>query len=254
MVSYMNQKKPETNQENTTHYHHNSIPTTPGKAEVIQEVNAKEKGNDGTENRNESNDGWWKKRYKDKNFRGWLMVGATIGAMVFTGSLVCSTSEQIKLTKESMVKQNRAYLGYSHVEADSQFSFDNGKDYQMKLIFKNSGVTPAFKSKIVTQIARFIGQFPNDPPYKNLRPAPSRGIIGGGETIRQPIKPLAEVDPPILQELKIGNGDFYIYGTVTYEDVFRCEHVHHFCIRYSLADKDFITGDTYNDEETSCYD
>jgi len=101
MVSYVYQKITESyDQQAAYHGAKGNPPTVAHDSPMRDENNASEKAKGGENQRTDSNQpripfSWKEDIWKNKHVRGWTMAGATIGAMIFTGWLVCQNGSLV---------------------------------------------------------------------------------------------------------------------------------------------------------------
>jgi hypothetical protein len=109
------------------------------------------------------------------------------------------------------------------------------------VIITNGGKTPAFKMKTkMTYIPVKKGEIfrPNFPPDSS----PRYGVVTLQPGMRMQMlsgPPVKAFDQPGIDSLKSGQIVLYIFGLITYEDVFRIPHQTEFCM---MLDRDLTTA------------
>jgi hypothetical protein len=162
--------------------------------------------------------------------------------------------QNIKATQEQFRRDQRAWVGDidntppPFTDGIRKVFIKEGEGLPpISIIIMNSGKTPARKIK-GKQIRNF---FPANRPFTPDDVPPPRqsiSVLQPGATARITYQPK---DKPLDQEIinLLRNGDliYYIYGEITYEDVFGKAHKTTYC---KFIDKDLsslINCNTYND-------
>lgn len=159
---------------------------------------------------------------------------------------VAQTSVQsIHLTQDAMRLEQRAWVFVTETRVGE---LQAGKPLSVIIGFKNTGRTPARN----VQIATCIDALPKGQvPEPNLEKTQSRGIIPPGGTLFVTIgtgrKNAEGVTEKGLQTILAGELVVWVYGTVTYEDVFETRQATMFCYMLQPDGKTFGAADMYND-------
>jgi|GEM_PF-3941218 len=158
-----------------------------------------------------------------------------------------SAAKTAKETLDSTREDRRAWVGPVEVILPD---FGRTANDHFGVWIKNSGRTPA--RKVVTKIStQFI---PSDadltPVYKNVGLTESVSVIQ--PEMRIAIKSLAYpavINRPEMKELRSGKKTLYMYGLITYEDVFHHPHWTKFCVYLSPDLAGFGACNKYNDTD-----
>ena len=102
--------------------------------------------------------------------------------------------------------------------------------------FKNHGRTPALL------ISQWVGG-----RYERVRPSldtatdsPQMGFVLGSDATSEPFETHIRVDGAEFDLAKKGDGFIFIYGSLTYMDIFRKLHETTFCYEWSFEKKQFV--------------
>jgi hypothetical protein len=138
-----------------------------------------------------------------------------------------SSEESIKETRRAFQIEQRAWVGFSGIGDKPEL----GKPYTITVQFGNTGRTPAIgiRSQIMSvPIPR--GQEPDftyaDPPESQAVLQPNGQFIVSWKATK-----VGEVfNQATLESLKSGTVRLYVYGHVSYDDVFGGQHWTRFCL------------------------
>jgi hypothetical protein len=159
---------------------------------------------------------------------------AVFTALLFAATIALwwSTRRLVKGTDKTAERQLRAYI----IAQDATVTnFGTAEIIEVQCRIRNYGQTPAYD--VVGWIGATLNDLPN--PTELGRPPPdlglSRGVIGpGGRTIYT-----AEVGrlltPLEFQKIRAGASTIYIFGEITYRDVFNKSWTNHFRFMYGGA-------------------
>ena len=159
---------------------------------------------------------------------------------------VAQTSVQsIHLAQDAMRLERRAWVFVTETRVGE---LQAGKPLSIIIGFKNTGRTPARN----VQIATCIDALPKGQvPEPNLEKTQSRGIIPPSGTLFVTIgagrKNAEGVTEKGLQTILAGELVVWVYGTVTYEDIFETRQATMFCYMLQPDGKTFGAADMYND-------
>lgn len=156
-----------------------------------------------------------------------------------------SSVQSIHLAQEAMRLERRAWLFVTETRVGE---LQAGKPLSIIIGFKNTGRTPARN----VQIATCIDALPKGQvPEPNLEKTQSRGIIPPNGTLFVTIgagrKNAEGVTESGLQAILAGELVVWVYGTVTYEDIFETRQATMFCYMLQPDGKTFGAADMYND-------
>jgi len=164
----------------------------------------------------------------------WWMVILTGGLAIFAAWSAYIFEGQLREMHTAMLVDQRAWVGMIH-HADIEFR--EGAKGKFGVILRNNGQTPA----LGLDTLMFVELVPQGSPpqftYGSGKPPTSRGA-----SVVQPGMEVVLQDPtdfPMtteqIQAMKDGTKVMYIYGKLTYRDIFKAVHHGTFCI-YVEAD------------------
>ena len=140
-------------------------------------------------------------------------------------------TESVDLTRTTFHIDQRAWVFPFDVQSEQNPA---GKTF-FKILYRNTGKTPALKTSSWVGTTGSIDKIPNsDPPPK---PTDAYGLLPPGgvfntSTVDHPFGP--EVIGPVRNGIPL-----YVFGTIWYEDVFTVKHWTQFCYRVGADLKSF---------------
>lgn len=145
----------------------------------------------------------------------WSAIVAAIGLMVITYL-------QLKDSQETRILDERAWVSAGNVNDEVSEKKDS---ISFSVTLRNYGKTPALnlRSYIAWRINE--NEIPNDVPPKDALPQEGQGMLA-------PDAPCDLITPPIpgIYAIPINDGKpIFVFGTVSYEDIFGHEHWMQFC-------------------------
>jgi hypothetical protein len=156
-----------------------------------------------------------------------------------------SSIHNVQVAEEAMRLQQRAWVFVTDIRAGDLLP---GKPVSISMGFKNTGKTPARNVQIATQV---------DPlprghaPEPRLDKAYNRGIIPPEGSVfvnigngRSHTQPLTQEE---LQAIASGDLVVWVYGTLTYDDVFEVRQATMFCYRLQPDGRTFAVAEIYNE-------
>ena len=176
-------------------------------------------------------EGWW------HNFTTDPIATFTLALVLLTAGLWAATRDLVKGADKNAAKQLRAYVG----PGDRRLvGLEDEKDFVTVIEFKNFGQTPAHDVLIYADGFHW----PKDEPIptknwleRELSEAPSAALIHPGESVFIPVTGDGKRLPDWLRSaIKGGTEVFYIFGFISYRDVFGASQKTEF--RYSLTGPD----------------
>lgn len=187
----------------------------------------------------------------------WTKWGVWIGCIgsalllwqiILTRKAVEDTSEATEamreannIARDTMERQLRAYLNVTDISQQAPMTV--GAVYKAIVSFHNKGQTPASNVKVRAFISRKVLPFPADDfPEMEIKDGESLVTVAPGEPVYS--NPSFEhlVTAKEIEDFQRGRTAYYVYGNVTYLDVFANEWISSFraCLepdgRYSLCD------------------
>lgn len=153
--------------------------------------------------------------------------------------------ESIHVAQQAMHLEQRAWVFVTETRASE---LQIGHPLSITIGFKNTGRTPARN----VQVAACLEPLPKgQAPDPNLDKTQSRGVIPPNGTISVTISTgRGHAEGVTEQGLKaIASGELviWIYGTITYDDIFSTRQATMFCYMLHPDGKTFIAAEVYND-------
>jgi hypothetical protein len=184
------------------------------------------------------------KKYKDRQIiiARWLNWITAVGAIAAIAYGMIAYGQWRDAHSNFLIDQ-RAWVGPTSV---IQPEFKEPNSFSITTLIANTGKTPArnFRSKYSWNIILKDGPF--QPNYDSLQGTLSNSVIfpnGQLALISVPIR----LDEANLNRVTVtGEAFLYVYGELTYDDIFQSTHTTHFCMFYDRSLKPG-TCSTYND-------
>jgi hypothetical protein len=126
-----------------------------------------------------------------------------------------------------MVVQSRAWITVKGAELGE---IKEGQPITAKIVFRNSGKTPALDVSIYNNINLF-GQIVPDPmPYGHYAGRASKSVIGPDSDFGNFITKKEILTTQYLQAIANRKANIYVYGRVDYRDIFNCKRSTEYCM------------------------
>jgi hypothetical protein len=193
---------------------------------------------------------WWAGRQTILGIAGFAAVLLTL---VFTGWAAVAASRAARAAQksaDSIPHIERAYVFFWDVER-RDFSFQ-ARDRTIviptsgqNVIYRNCGKTPAIVVK--TKLGCDVFAQPPDPTTATEKTLPSGAVIGASDDWR---RGKVDVSKEKIEQAKSEGTAIYLYGEITYRDIFKNEQRTWFCRRWT-GDQ-FVLGDL-TDEKLNGY-
>jgi hypothetical protein len=156
-----------------------------------------------------------------------------------------SSVQNIHLVQEAMHLEQRAWVFVTETRASE---LQVGKPLSITIGFKNTGRTPARNVQIAAHLEPLPkGQIP-DPKLDKTQ---SRGVIPPNGTLFVTMssgrKHAEGVTEQGLEAITSGELVIWVYGTVTYDDIFETRQATMFCYMLHPDGKTFAAAEVYND-------
>jgi hypothetical protein len=154
---------------------------------------------------------------------------ATVSAVIAAGAAVLAaiyTRSQVSTAQDTEKRQLRAYVSIERLGIDVS-KWKESPIVKGGVVFKNSGLTPAYKVSGVISMA--FSDFPLRAPIKPSDLVRSMAMVGAGNEMNASTG--LEVTLTGEQQFRVenGSGAIYIFGQVGYTDAFE----DHYCTRFS---------------------
>lgn len=157
-----------------------------------------------------------------------LLVICTAFLALYTKKLWSATTSLVTGAADTAQKQLRAYVCVS----SAKISFEIAGAPEVQVVLKNCGQTPAHDLRC------WIHIWIEDYPLKVLLPVPPSdfpmavSVLEPGGHLLSAIKKDPPVRPCALALLGTPQGTVYVYGQVTYKDVFSVERITRYRLIY----------------------
>ncbi len=155
-----------------------------------------------------------------------------------------AAKKAIEVTQENIRLGQRAWVGAIEVR---NIAVRAGAKTQFTVVITNTGRTPALK--LVTQFA--TGAFPSDqvfvPKYQTLKTKPGVSVLQPGARLFLNVGSIEELTDTHIDSLKKSAQILYVFGRLTYEDIFKQPHYTIFCMRIAPNLAYAYSCDTHND-------
>jgi hypothetical protein len=157
---------------------------------------------------------------------------------------VAQAGKALNATIDQSHLDQRAWVGADKI---NQFNFVAGPGFAVPFDVVNTGKTPALHLRSYTALKSLEKNTPFKPTYPEPRP-PKASL-----TVLQPQMHMTlytlptDVSAKQFGDIQNGRGILYIYGRITYDDIFSKNHLTTFCVMYWAGLTGPISCDTYND-------
>jgi hypothetical protein len=179
-----------------------------------------------------------------------IIAFGTILIALFTYILYRSTNKlwdagerQLRHLEDTAQRQLRAYIIAKVDDVDvEQINGSEGEAMvSVKIAIKNTGQTPAHDLRIVSkaELLRHPVKMPNFTLISG--PDPSVSVLGAGEPIASECNTLFDGNAMMCaEESELSKKRIYIWGTVTYRDVFGGDHWTNFCSSLIFRESEYV--------------
>lgn len=156
---------------------------------------------------------------------------------------------------ETSRRDQRAWVGPidiihpSHKDGSRTVFVKEGDRPTFGVIVTNSGKTPALK---VTPLQRMVVSFTKEPliiRYNQPRTKPSIGVLQPNAKLLLETDKTEPFTKEIISRLESGQVTLYVFGIITYEDIFKRSHKTTFCMYMSSDLSSMKICETYNDAD-----
>lgn len=160
----------------------------------------------------------------------------TLGAIIVALCLLLKTSEQVQVSRESVQKDLRPYLALTGLSDSLPIRTSSIVDWTLT----NLGKTPAYETKIgIWCVVRDSLQA--NPESLDLSGVP--GIVLGSGVPFPGFSDVSSIQPQAKRPR------IFLYGRITYEDVFGTQHYMNVCYEYIYKHQRFLVYPKYNDAD-----
>jgi uncharacterized repeat protein (TIGR01451 family) len=156
-----------------------------------------------------------------------------------------SSVQSIQLAQQAMHMEQRAWVFVTETRASE---LQLGQPLSITVVFKNTGRTPAKNVQISTHLEPLPkGQAP-EPKLEKMQ---NRGVIPPNGTVFVTIstgrKHAEGVTEQGLKAITSGELVIWVYGTITYDDIFETRQATMFCYMLHPDGRTFAAAEVYND-------
>ena len=178
-------------------------------------------------------------------------------------------AERIKTSMESSVEQNkkvldasieiarrdqRAWIGPVQVvpawrdPTNKPIYIKDGFPAKFEVVITNSGKSPARKVRTLIKFDTIPADRKFSPNYGLLQKQ-SVVIIQPQQRFRMPTPPSQPVSASDIDTIENGKAILYLFGKITYEDIFKTQHSTTFCMTLAPSLDSFVACDAYNEAD-----
>lgn len=174
-------------------------------------------------------------------------------ALIVAGLAALFAYNQTEVAEKSMKISNRPYIIVEGIQAYVMNTWDDQhphsfEDVRTDVIIKNVGQTPSYKTRFKSAVNIYGNEFPDDPEYDNLIMNIPGIIMAKGTDWKFETKNFREFSAEEIIQVINRNLFIYVYGEITYYDIFDDEHLIKFCFRINKIDiNDYGFCEKYND-------
>lgn len=189
----------------------------------------------------------YKRKQLEFNHRTVFLTGVLVLATIAYDCVTGYIAYQAKLSADAAKSAaNTAALSLNitqraYVFPEAATWVADGK--AVNVFIRNSGVSPATNATVQAQLTAFGGKYDVDSMVNehNLPPPGSIGTIPAGSTVRTQNLFRGADGRETMGGIKNGFVSAYIYGIITYGDIFGKVYHPRFCFTYNTRDGGFVT-------------
>lgn len=142
-----------------------------------------------------------------------------------------------------MTVQSRAWVTVKGAELAE---IKEGQQITAKIIFRNSGKTPAMEVAIYNNINLFGQVVPDPMPNGTYDGRISKAVIGPDSDFGSFITEKEILTAQELQEIVHRKANIYLYGRVDYRDIFHCQRYTEYCLVNKIGTLNFDACEKHN--------
>ena len=187
---------------------------------------------------------WWT-RFRDEKPGSQALVAIGVIGVLGTSLLVCNGFRQLGMQRDTLDRQittsqqqTRAYLSAFGLPDSLRFPIEPSRI--LNFTIRNSGTTPARKVRIVARW-EVRDSITNDPATMSMEP------LDNGITIGSSVE-MSEIAACAGTQASARRSRLFLYGKITYEDVFGDSHLSIFCLDYIFQHQRFFAYAKFNYE------
>jgi hypothetical protein len=245
------QKGKNRNDQKQPCKHHQNVPTNQQREwPVIDSPMTQPSANDKKWQDEEKR--YWERQIRIAQWLNWITGVAGVIALIglsFVYSQTVSTrlaaeaaAQQAALMEKSMKLAERAWVGAT---SKDMMILMPGIPMKVKVVFKNSGKTPAINVQTFGKLVQMNRELPAELFERTPLPSTRERGFALAPNVDSHSPFTGEI--PKLQMIKDKKVFVYFYGQITYEDIFRGSHWTKFCGVYDMDENAFVNCNGYND-------
>lgn len=157
-----------------------------------------------------------------------------------------AATKNIEITQQNIILDQRAWVG---PVAARIVTLKENSLAKFTIEFRNSGKTPALKLETNVGVAAYLSSDKFVPRYdvRSSSTQNSISVIQPTEVFESSPESGAVVSGRILADIKTGRVAYYVFGRITYEDIFQQKRFTHFCFYIKPDLTGLSSCNTYND-------
>lgn len=164
---------------------------------------------------------------------------------------VRTAQKAYSFTREALMLDQRAWVGIQNVR---MLTFEVGKPIVAIVVFINTGKTPAIEAKAFTLLLSGgrltdIGSFDFEQESKNIKISQSVTHVQPGNVIEVPVTSSTSMEEAEFVSIKSGRTVLYVFGKLTYSDVFDRKHTSWVCAHYVPSNNSFPNCEKYKNPD-----
>jgi len=164
---------------------------------------------------------------------------------------VNATQQSIETTVKQFQLDQRAWVGPIQVSQPPEFKVD--PDLRGYVVITNTGKSPALSEEHTISEMAMPRKMKFAPQYgKNESPITGKSAMQPNAWYKVPVWANPPISGDFVKWINSGDLRLYLFGTITYLDIFQQRHRTTFCYWFDTSDKSrpaFSTCDTYNEAD-----
>jgi hypothetical protein len=155
---------------------------------------------------------------------------------------VFTTCSQWQVMDETMKMDQQAWIG---VTSKDMMVLMPGTPLKAKVVLRNSGKTPAINVKTFGKLIQVTERLSSE--RFEITPLPKDTESGSALAPNAESRSIFIGDTPKLQMIRDSKIFVYFYGKITYQDVFKNNHLTKFCGVYDIDENAFVNCGGYSE-------
>jgi len=142
-----------------------------------------------------------------------------------------------------MVIQTRAWITIKGAEL---IEIKENKPITAKVVFINSGKSPALDTTIHSNINIYYNPIPDPLPYGNSKGPVAHNVLGPDNTFGNIITKKEDLASQELQGILDDKASIYVYGVIEYRDIFKFKRQTKYCMVSRRGSLSFVACENHN--------